>query len=177
MRDQTSLSLCQELCSKNENSFLVYEEDLALSTSSAKESRIQFLLAHYRLIEKDGKILRFAVLAPRGRESAGQIHIFSWWIGRLRSQGILPLFLPLFPKEDEPLCFRLAKKFGGRVARGLSEQDLVGLLHYAQMMASMRLHGLIFAKSANIPFIGFGEDPKIEAFCQEHGGRYWTEDI
>lgn len=177
LRDRTSLSLCKELASKNENSLIFFEEDLALSTPSAKDSRIQFLLAHFRLIETDGKILRFAILFPRGRESAGQIHIFSWWIGRLRSQRIFPLFLPLFPKEDEPLCSRLAKKFGGRVLRGLSEQDLVGLLRYAQTVASMRLHGLIFAKSAKVPFVGFGEDPKIEAFCQEHGGRYWTEDL
>lgn len=177
LRDCVSLSIVKELFAKTTVPTLVLEEDLAQKTPPAKDSRIQFLLEYYHLIKEDGSLRPFAVIAPRGREAAGQIRIFSWWLGRLRSQKIDFLFVPLFPKEDEYLCHRLAKDFGGTVAQGLSEQDLVGLMRYAQTVASMRLHALIFASSAKAPFVGFGEDPKIETFCKEYGGRYWTEDL
>ena len=102
---------------------------------------------------------------------------FSWWLGRLRTKDLFPVFVPLFPKEDEFLCQNLAKEFGGCVAHGLSESDLVGLMNQSRCVASMRLHGLIFARSSGVPFVGFGEDPKIETYCREHGGHYWTETL
>jgi polysaccharide pyruvyl transferase WcaK-like protein len=37
------------------------------------------------------------------------------------------------------------------------------------------LHSLIFAAAAGTPFVGFGSDPKIEAFCREHGGVFFTD--
>ncbi len=177
LRDHRSLALAHELCADKENLPLTLEEDLAEHTLPTEEHRIRFLLERYHLLGKDGAIRRFAVIAPRGMEQSGQRHIFSWWLTRLISGGIHPVFVPMFPKEDLFLCERLAREFGGTLLRGLSERDLVGLMCYAERVASMRLHGLIFASCAKIPFVGFGEDPKIESYCREHGGRYWTEDL
>lgn len=175
LRDQVSLSFAQELCGKTER--IVLESDLAERVSAASDARISFLQRHYRLWKEDGTLRPYAIVAPRGREKRGQIRILSWWLGRLRNQGILPIFVPLFPKEDEFLCQKLAYEFGGRIARGLSEGDLVGLMKQCSCVGSMRLHALVFARRAKTSFVGFGEDPKIEIYCCEHGGYYWTDTL
>ena len=171
----SSLSLARELSRKKENVF--WEPDLAANTKPSEECRISFLRRRYHLLREDGTFRPYVVIAPRGREGRGQVRIFSWWLKRLRKQDTFPLFLPLFPDEDEALCQRLSKEFGGCVAHGLSEGDLVGLMQQSRGVASMRLHALIFASAAGVPFVGFGEDPKIECYCREHGGRYWTDDL
>ncbi|MBO5938787.1 MAG: glycosyltransferase [Clostridia bacterium] len=177
LRDRRSLSLARELYADAPNLALVLEEDLAQKTPPADQSRVRFLLARYRLLCEDGTARRFAIIAPRGRKLSSQRHMFRWWLTRLISEGIHPVFVPLFPKEDAFLCERLSSEFRGTLLQGVSESDLVGLMCHCQTVASMRLHGLIFASAAGAPFVGFGEDPKIESFCREYGGRYWTEDL
>ena len=177
LRDLRSLSLAKELCTTPPIPTIAWEEDLAAHTPPAKASRIRFLLGHFGLLQEDGSVRRFAIVAPHGNEAPGQLHIFSLWLRRLLCRKIHPVFVPLFPKEDTLLCQRMARDFGGTLASGLSESDLVGLMQYAQTVASMRLHSLIVASSAGSDFVGFGGDPKIESFCREHGGRYWTEDL
>ena len=84
-------------------------------------------------------------------------------------------FVPLYPKEDESLCRTLAVCETDRILTALSPSDLVGIMERSEVVCGMRLHSLIFAASANTPFVGFGLDPKIEAFCREHGGLYFTD--
>ena len=175
LRDQSSLCLAKELCPPNTE--ILYEADLAENSRASTDDRISFLLHRYRLLQKNGVPRPCVIVTPRGSEKSGQIRIFSWWLGRLRKKELFPLFIPMFPKEDSFLCQKLATKFGGRMARGLSESDLVGLMKQSQGVASMRLHALIFARSSGVPFVGFGEDPKIETYCREHGGRYWTSTL
>ena len=175
LRDTVSLTLARELCADKPMHSIVFEKDLALSTQSADEDRIRFLLDRFGLLNEDGSIQSFAVAIPRGREDAGQIRIFCWWLARLRAKGIRLVFVPMFPKEDRALCRRLAKELGGGIALGCSEQDLVGLMHFTEVVASMRLHGLVFAAVAKSSFVGFGADPKIKSFCKENGGHEWTE--
>lgn len=171
LRDQGSLLLVTELCPHKQEIFC--ESDLAENTKSSKDERVFFLQHRYRLLNQDGTLRPYAIVAPRGRETSEQIRIFSWWLEYLQSKGIFLLFVPLFPKEDESLCSRLASRFGGIVAHGLSEGDLVGLMTQCRCVASMRFHGLIFARIAGVPFVGFGEDPKIETYCREHGALTW----
>ena len=95
-------------------------------------------------------------------------------LGELASDGIRLVFLPMFPREDMSICRRLCECYGGVVADGLSEGDAVGLMKDARIVCGMRLHALVFAAVASTPFIGFGGDPKIESFCREHGGLYFS---
>jgi polysaccharide pyruvyl transferase CsaB len=175
LRDTASLLLARSLCGDDAERSIVFEEDLALHTEPSDEARIRFLLRHYALLAEGGNCHRFAIVIPRAKEALGQRRIFTWWIKRLIPQNVRLLVLPLFPKEDLYFCQTLAKELAAPLVTGLSEQDLVGLMCHAELVASMRLHGLIFASAPKTPFVGFGEDPKIESFCKEYGGTYWTE--
>jgi polysaccharide pyruvyl transferase WcaK-like protein len=118
---------------------------------------------------------RFAVVAVRGTSGKGYIKILAEWLEALSLGGIRLIFIPMFPKEDLYESRRLALALGGIVAEGLSESDTVGIMSQSCVVCGMRLHSLIFAHSASVPFVGFGADPKIESFCRENGGLYFTE--
>ena len=61
------------------------------------------------------------------------------------------------------------------VAEGVTESDTVGLMRSAKIVCGMRLHALVFAAAADVPFVGVGGDPKIEGFCRENGGLFFTD--
>lgn len=167
LRDRASLRLAKEVL--GENAPIIYEQDLAYPTPASTPPRIEFLLRHARLND------RFAVIAPKGGSPIGILKILTPWLCTLRAEGITLVFIPLYPKEDEALCRTLALHKNDRVMTALSPSDLVGLMKKSEVVCGMRLHSLIFAASANTPFVGFGLDPKIESFCREHGGLYFTD--
>lgn len=167
LRDRSSLNLARELL--GEHAPLILEEDLAARTPSATKERVEFLLQHNHLTD------RFAVIAPKGGSGQGILKLLIPWLATLRADGYELVFVPLYPKEDTALCRRLAVHKSDRLLTHLSPSDLVGLMAHSDVVCGMRLHALIFAASTHTPFVGFGFDPKLEAFCREHGGVYFTD--
>ena len=170
LRDGASLFLAERLIGERGSPVPIRETDLAMSTPTAEPSRVSYLLHRYGLSDKP-----FAVVAVRGREPVGYLRIFSEWIATLPAEGLRLLFVPLFPEEDEPLSLRWSESMKSVLARGLSPSDLIGIMKEARIVCGMRLHALVFAASARTPFVGFGGDGKIESFCRENGGVYFTE--
>ena len=169
LRDKPSLDLARQLLPPHKGTSLRAEADLALPTRAATPERVAFLLRHYRLGE------RFAIIAPKGTSGRGAVRILTTWLCSLRAEGVRLVFVPLYPKEDLPLCRQLSLHEEDRILTGLSPSDLVGLMGQVEVVCGMRLHALIFAASAEAPFVGFGTDPKIRAFCEENGGVYFTD--
>lgn len=167
LRDRASIHLAKELL--GENATLIFEQDLAYPTPPASPQRIEFLLRHYTLND------RFAIIAPKGGSGTGLLKLLIPWLCALRAEGVQLVFVPLYPQEDMPLCRQLAVHKNDRILSHLSPSDLTGLMAHSDVVCGMRLHALIFAASAHTPFVGFGLDPKIEAFCREHGGVYFTD--
>jgi polysaccharide pyruvyl transferase WcaK-like protein len=118
---------------------------------------------------------RFAIIAPKGQGKSGVEKSMREWLCTLRAEGVRLLFVPLFTRQDTTLCRSLCAHPNDQLAEGLSASDLVGLTAHACVVCGMRLHALIFAASVNTPFVGFGTEPKIEAFCRENGGLYYTD--
>ena len=175
LRDSASVKLVRELCAEFGVTcpHICYEPDLAIDYSRTSNSRVDFLLKKYAPVTLNPK--GFAVVSVRGGSGRGFIKSLSQRLFDICREGRSILFVPMFPKEDMRLTKRLAKSFDGRVAEALSGKDLAGIMARAAEVCGMRLHTLVFAFSAGISFVGIGEDSKIESFCRENGGRYYTD--
>lgn len=165
LRDDRSLAFAKALLGNRRT--IVKESDLAMGLPPSDAEHVAFLLKHYGLED-----LPFAVILPKGNVCAATMRVLLPWLTKLYASGITLLFIPLFPKEDEPLCLHLASRLQGRLALRLTPSEIIGLMGRCRTVGSMRLHGLIFAHTAKTDFIGFGDDPKLEQFCREHGGSF-----
>ena len=117
----------------------------------------------------------YAVVSVSGGRGEGYRSILAYWLRSLSEEGIRLLFVPMFPSVDIEETQRFCDEFGGVIAENISESDMVGLIKDATLVCGMRLHSLVFAASVGIPFVGFGSDVKVEHFCRENGGIYFTE--
>ena len=87
------------------------------------------------------------------------------------------LILIPFQPEDKPYCSRIMEKIEascngcfGSVSlseTGLKPSLVLDCLAQFKLIISMRLHGLIFAKIAEIPYEGIIYDPKVKAFLED----------
>lgn len=176
LRDAPSLAWALSHLPKTQKNRCFSEKDLALGTLPCTDARADFLCRAYRMTSVcDDSSAGFGVVTVRGGIGAGYLKILSSWLCVLRGERIRLLFVPMLPREDARLCRRLAALFDGTVASDLSPSDLVGIMARARIVCGMRLHSLVFAASAETPFVGFGGDPKIEAFCREWGGVFFTD--
>lgn len=174
VRDMPSATVALRLISPQCADRLYLERDLALTQRAATPERVEFLLRRLGLCAGD-RHTDYAVVAVKGSDGEGFVKILESELFALAEEGMALLFLPMFPREDGALCRRLAQSLGGAVAQGLSESDAVGLMRGASVVCGMRLHALVFAAAAGVPFVGIGADPKIEGFCRENGGLFLTD--
>lgn len=91
--------------------------------------------------------------------------------------GARALPLPLHPPQDGPPLDRLVAVLGplavpwpaGVEPADLSPADWLALFRRLDLVLTMRLHGLIFAACAGVPFVAVGSDPKLAAHVAELG--------
>ncbi len=173
MRDQVSLAEAEALMENEKVRPIFFNGDLALMQKSSPISRIEYLKRLYRLDCDVNK--GYAVAVVKGSAENGYINIFKDKLRELVSDGVKILFIPMFPKEDMKETERICLDIGGVIAENIGESDMVGLIRDSIVVCGMRLHSLVFAASADIPFVGFGGDSKIESFCRENGGLYFID--
>ncbi len=92
----------------------------------------------------------------------------------LRSRGYEPCVLVMQEKDRElvPALNKLLADAGERPVpeiAGLSPRDALGVLERGRFCVGMRLHTLILAARASVPFLGVEIDPKLGAFCRVSG--------
>ena len=174
LRDMPSVTEALRVVSPRCADRIYLEEDLARRQRAAADERIEYLQRRLGLLT-DKSLADYAIVAVKGSEGGGFLRILEGQIRELVSEGLFPVFLPMFPMEDRAECRRLSELFGGVVAEGVTESDTVGLMRSAKIVCGMRLHALVFAAAADVPFVGVGGDPKIEGFCRENGGLFFTD--
>ena len=103
------------------------------------------------------------------------IRLFCKRVALLKKEGLRAVVVPMLPREDDRLCRALAEALGGVLAEGLTPSAVIDLMRESRGVYGMRLHSLVFAALADVPFVGFGTDEKIQAFCRERGGTYFTD--
>lgn len=86
-------------------------------------------------------------------------------------ENAIPLFISMEDSYDLGLCRGAAALCGGKVLRPKSYAQLIGVLARAEFAIGMRLHFLIAAAMANIPFAAMSYDTKTEAFMSYIGSN------
>ncbi len=169
LRDRFSIIECKKAIS-GEDKKVFLQKDLALSQKMCENTRSEYLKRRLRITNRP-----YAVISVCGGRGDGYRSILSYWLRDLEEKGIRLLFVPMFPRVDLEETKKLCDEFGGVMTKNISESDMVGLIKDATVVYGMRLHSLVFAASAGIPFVGFGADVKVERFCRENGGTYFTD--
>jgi len=85
-----------------------------------------------------------------------------------QSQAGQVLLIPFQPDEDMNLAWRVASEAAVPVTildQALEPRELLGVVSRLDLLVSMRLHGLVFAASAQVPAVALSYDPKVEAFA------------
>jgi polysaccharide pyruvyl transferase CsaB len=86
--------------------------------------------------------------------------------------GIRWALLPMQP-SDLDVCDALARHLGplARVVRAsLGPREMLALIGSLELLAGMRLHGLLFAASQGVPVVPIAYDPKVDALMRDLGG-------
>lgn len=173
LRDRASLLRVNELISQYGLKLppTVVEPDLAMREISEERGRVEHILDRLG-VARDRKT---AVVALRGVEKKGYVVALEKWVRALAAEGIMPIFVVMYPRQDLEMCKRLAYDCGGVLAYPISPSDVMALMRRSSIVCGMRYHALVFAYSVGVPFVGFGAEPKIQSFCNSHGGVYFTE--
>ena len=96
---------------------------------------------------------------------------------RLAALGARALPLPLYPAQDAPLLAGLQAALGPWAVpwppqvdpAAFSPGDWLAVCRRLDLCLTMRLHGLIFAACAGVPFVACGDDPKLAGHVDELG--------
>ena len=159
LRDKNSLRLARSL-SANPNIFL--EDDLALSTPRCTDSRRAYLL--FKMFGSYGSPPPFIIVAPRKK---GKWRELIRELCRAKRKGYKLVFTALHRKSDTPIARDACEKMGGIFLDGICYSDLIGLASLSKGVYSMRLHALIAARTAGVPFYSFSCDQKIRGYFKE----------
>lgn len=89
-----------------------------------------------------------------------------------RERGLTAVFLPMEPPRDLPLSGRIAASLCAPAVvldEVLSFDDAFAAVRGAALVVSMRLHALVAASIARVPFVGVSYDIKISSFMADTG--------
>ncbi len=150
VRDRTSLALLRSLGLSRK---LTVVSDSATALLPADNERISHLLRRYGL-----QAGQFAVIVPKGNAR----------IPITLPSDITPVWIPFFPAEDRQACLRGMEDYPDSVLiEGLSPAEIRGLIGVSAWVLGMRLHALIFAETAGVPYHALGNNPKLMAFVRD----------
>lgn len=93
--------------------------------------------------------------------------------------GYKAVFLPFYYKKDEEESEKVANylKTPYKIIRGKYDpKEILGIIKNSNLLIGVRLHSLIFALVAIVPFIGISYDPKIDGFLKSVGMKVFKID-
>lgn len=152
LRDGISVSLAHRL---TPDGCIYFEKDLALRIPRSDALRADFLLETMW----GDKIPDFILVAPKSGDGIGALEAA---VSEARSCGFSLCFVAMHTREDTPMAERLRTRYGGEILCGICYSDLVAIAARSKGVYSMRLHGLLAAASAKVPYRAFGNDVKLK---------------
>ena len=112
------------------------------------------------------------VLAPRGGQR-GATEKLAEVANRLRQRGREVVALSLQPQLDDPE----ARLIGGELVSTNDPQVALDTIAGASYAIGVRLHAVILAAAAGVPFAGVSYDPKVAGFCADAGAAHHPTDL
>lgn len=151
LRDEESRSLLAGLGLPEEKLFLTIDPVLAMENPPAPPPM------------PEGKRLGLALRPWPGLN----IQALAEGADALAAQGWQIVFLPFHEPQDRALAQAVAEgmKEPAALTDPLSPPQMYGAVAGLDGLIGMRLHALILAAAAGIPFAALSYDPKIDAFC------------
>lgn len=108
---------------------------------------------------------RRVVLAPRG-DVTESLPALRWLTGELQRRGYHVTALAFMPSEDSAAAYSLG---ADEVLDTPDPQVLLDAIASSGSVVGVRLHALILAAAAGVPFVGLSYDPKVAGFCRDAG--------
>ncbi|OFX17567.1 MAG: polysaccharide pyruvyl transferase CsaB [Armatimonadetes bacterium RBG_16_58_9] len=87
--------------------------------------------------------------------------------------GAEPVMILMQPDQDAAVCEALGAGTVPRIAD--NPRALKGIAARCSLVVGMRLHSLMFAASACVPFVSIVYDPKVESFAQATGQKFTVD--
>ncbi len=108
------------------------------------------------------------VIAPRGdvHNSLGALQTLT---RQLQAEGRRVVALSFYPHEDDSAASSLG---ADQMVSATSPQQALDIIAASQQVIGVRLHALILAAAAGVPFVGLSYDPKVSGFCADAGAPY-----
>lgn len=105
------------------------------------------------------------VVAPRGdvRESLEPLRKL---VKAVREKDQKVIALSLMPSQDDEAAHFLK---ADQVISTTNPQEALDIIASSGYVVGVRLHALILAAAARVPFAGISYDPKVKGFCQDSG--------
>ncbi len=108
------------------------------------------------------------LLVPRS-DVPGASVAFAHLAERLVAQGVRVTTLPLDQPADSEEADALARRPGVTRLEANDPREVLSLVAAADLVVSVRLHGLILAARMGVPHVGVGYDPKVAGFTRTTG--------
>ena len=113
---------------------------------------------------------RLVTIVPRGNVPPAANLRLREVAERLREAGREVLVLGFQPGYDEE-ALDIFEGFDRELSG--DPRRVFHLIAQSGYVLSLRLHGLILAAAAGVPYAGGSYDPKVAAFCRESGAPFW----
>lgn len=123
------------------------------------------------LLEPSAELVRnphAVVIAPRGDVTAAQTSL-KQTVGALREQGRHVIALSLMPEQDDAAARALD---ADQLVSTQNPQAALDVIASSGFVVGVRLHAVILAAAAGVPFAGISYDPKVQGFCHDAGAPY-----
>ena len=161
LRDKHSLEYAASLGISP--SKLTLESDLAYATDATSSARVRALSAE--------SSVRRVLVSVSGGVSRSLYNRIKSEIQARMSVGEDVIIVVMYPREDSQISEALSLACDCKIISDISGGELLYLCERSGVCISTRLHLLIFGERAGCKLIGGGDDPKINSFCEEKGGK------
>lgn len=181
VRDEASARLLRDLGVHRPPIRVTADPVLGLEAGPAERERGRQVLERAGLLggEKDAPLVGVAMRDWRGLE--GYKRAVAAACDDLVRSGHRVVFLPLHFPQDIAACreaARLMREPSSLLREHISAPELLGVVANLHLLIGIRLHALVMAAVAGVPFVGISYDPKVDSFLrlveQRGAGRVET---